>query len=250
TRRWFSVPSRGEAVHAADLEARAVEVSREGTTITLAPSPLAEALGGALELQMIGEIFAENALAAAAATLAAGVPGEAVARGLASCPRSRGRFELLARRPTVAVDYAHTPDALARTCDTARRLAGDRAVIMVFGAGGDTDPGKRAPMGEAAGSRADLVILTTDNARGEDPAAIAAALEVGCRRGGRARVVIELDRARAIERALAEAGEDDVIVIAGKGHEEGQTIAGVTAAFSDHEVVATLLGAAPRERST
>ena len=232
-RVWYGAPSRGPMLTAPALAAASIAVSAEGTSIALEPSPLADALGGRLEVAMIGAIFAENALAAAAAALACGVPGAAVRRALAGCPPLRGRFEVVHRRPLVAIDYAHSPDALARTMATARALAGEGRVIAAFGAGGGADPGKRGPMGAAVGDAADLAIVTSDNPRGEDPAAIAAALAGGAA-GRRAEVRVELDRRRAIAAALAAAGAGDVVVIAGKGHE--------ALPASDHEVVAALVG--------
>ena len=244
-RLWFGVASRGPALRGEDLAARRVEVTPMGTRVTLEPSPLAEALGGVLELALVGEVFAENALAAACATHAVGVDAAAIVRGFAGCPGVPGRFELFARGgPVVAVDYAHTPDALVRTCATARVLAGGGRVIVVFGAGGDTDPGRREPMGEAVGAAADLVIVTTDNPRHEDPRAIAAMLIKGIDRGGRARVLVEPDRGRAIALALQAAGRRDVVVIAGKGHETGQTIGDETLPFSDRDCLRGLLGLA------
>lgn len=242
-RLWFGVPSRGPALRGEDLAARDVEVTPHGTRVTLASSRLAEELGGVIELRLVGEVFAENALAAACAARAVGTPGSAIVRGLAGCAGVPGRFEVLARGgPVVAVDYAHTPDALVRTCATARRLAGEGRVIVVLGAGGDTDAGKRIPMGEAVGAAADLAVVTTDNPRHEDPRAIAAMLVAGIERGGRARIFEEADRGRAIELALAEAGPHDVVVVAGKGHETGQTIGGETLPFSDREELARRLG--------
>ena len=241
-RLWFGVPSRGPALRDEHLAARSVELSPAGTRIELRPSALAEALGGSLELALVGEVFAENALAAACAAHAVGAPGAAIRAGLAGCPGVAGRFEVFQRSPVVAVDYAHTPDALVRTCATARALAGSGRVIVVFGAGGDTDSGKRGPMGAAVGAAADLAVVTTDNPRGEDPRAIAAALIAGLEQGGRARVLEEPDRARAIARAIELARAGDVVVIAGKGHETGQTIAGETLPFSDRDEVRALLG--------
>ncbi len=242
-RLWFGVPSRGPALRREDLAAARVEVSPAGTRVILAGSRLAEELGGVIELRLIGEVFAENALAAACAAHAVGVPGPAIVRGLASCAGVPGRFELVSRAgPLVAVDYAHTPDALTRTCATARALAGGGRVIVVFGAGGDTDAGKRGPMGEAVGAAADVAVVTTDNPRHEDPRAIAGMLVAGIERGGRARVIVEAERGRAIALALAEAGPQDVVVVAGKGHETGQTIGDTTLPFSDHEALGRLLG--------
>ncbi|MCA9691835.1 MAG: UDP-N-acetylmuramoyl-L-alanyl-D-glutamate--2,6-diaminopimelate ligase, partial [Myxococcales bacterium] len=159
---------------------------------------------------------------------------------VAACPVVPGRFEVLARSPAVAIDYAHTADALARILDTARRLT-DGRVIAVFGAGGGADSAKREPMGEAVGARVDLAYVTSDNPRDEDPATIAGAVAAGCERGGRARVIVELDRAAAITQALAEAHARDVVVIAGKGHETGQEIRGEVLPFSDRELVRALV---------
>lgn len=235
-RLWFAAPGRGPRLRDADLEAERFEIGPDGTHVVLQPSPTASALGGALHTRMVGEVFGENAMAAALAGLAAGLPADAVVRGIAACPVVPGRFEVVvhgAGRPTVAVDYAHTPDALARTCATARALAGAAGrVIVVFGAGGGASPDKRGPMGEAVGVAADRVVVTSDNPRDEDPAAIAAMLVEGLR-GGRAGWMIELDRARAIAAAIADAGAGDVVVIAGKGHEDGQLVRGERRPFSD-----------------
>ncbi len=245
-RRWFSAPSRGEGLRPADLEAAEVALHPTGTTIRLVDSPTAAALGGTLQTRLIGEVFAENALAAALAALAAGVPGDAVAAGIAACPPVPGRFEVIAHGPgeaTVAVDYAHTADALVHTCRSARLLAraGGR-VIAVFGAGGGATPSKRAPMGEAVGRAVDLAFVTNDNPRREDPRSIADALVEGLRLGGRARYVVELDRRAAIRRAIAEADPGDVVIITGKGHEEGQHIGGQTHPFSDRAVARACTG--------
>jgi UDP-N-acetylmuramoyl-L-alanyl-D-glutamate--2,6-diaminopimelate ligase len=181
-------------------------------------------------------------LAAALAALSLPLSPEAIRRGASEVRLVPGRFELVSREPLVAVDFAHTPDALARTADTARALAGQHRVIFVFGAGGGKDKPKREPMGRAAGERADYVIVTSDNPRHDDPAEIAAALASGARRGGRAHVRIELDRARAIQQAIELAKPGDVVVVSGKGHETGQTIGDVTTPFSDAEQVRLALG--------
>jgi UDP-N-acetylmuramoyl-L-alanyl-D-glutamate--2,6-diaminopimelate ligase len=242
-RLWFCAPGRGPRLHDAELEAESVAIDADGTRVRLRPSPVADRLAPEITVRMVGEVFAENALAAAAGALAAGIPGDAVVRGLAACPPVRGRFEVVHREPIVAIDYAHSPDALARTCDTARTLARGR-VIVVFGAGGESTPEKRRPMGVEVGARADLAIVTNDNPRREDPDAIAAAVADGVREGGRAELRTVLDRATAIHLALAEANAGDVVVIAGKGHEEGQVIGGETLPFSDADVVRRALGGA------
>lgn len=240
-RRWYGSPTRGTLRHTMQLAAAAVEVDADGTRVRLQPSPWAEALGGELRLRMVGEVFAENALAAAAAGLSAELAPEHVIDGLERCPPVAGRFEVLARDPCVVVDYAHGPDALVRTCDTARGLTRGRMVV-VFGAGGESTPSKRRPMGEVVGARADVAIVTSDNPRGEDPQAIADMLLTGLHAGGRAQVEVVLDRRLAIERALELAGPRDVVVVAGKGHETGQEVRGETLPFSDHDEIRRLLG--------
>jgi UDP-N-acetylmuramoyl-L-alanyl-D-glutamate--2,6-diaminopimelate ligase len=134
----------------------------------------------------------------------------------------RGRLEraaINAAGAPVYVDYAHTPDALTAACDALRPHVAGR-LILVFGAGGDRDPGKRAPMGAAACAGADVVIVTDDNPRGEDPAAIRAEVIAGCTKGAR-----EVgDRRAAIADAIAQAGAGDIVLIAGKGHEQGQIV--------------------------
>jgi UDP-N-acetylmuramoyl-L-alanyl-D-glutamate--2,6-diaminopimelate ligase len=243
-RRWFSVPSRGASLHAEDLAALEVRLGPGGTDIRLASSPLAEELGFVVKTRLVGRVFAENALAAVLSAIAAGVAPRAAAEGVAECPGVPGRFEVLAQEPLVVVDYAHTPDALARTCETARELAADDGgrVLVVFGAGGGRDATKRRPMGFEVGSRADVALVTTDNPRSESPDAIARAVAAGCRDGARARVTVLLDRRAAIECALAEARPGDVVVVAGKGHERGQAVGTETVPFSDVDVLRELLG--------
>lgn len=244
SRRWFAVPARGEPGHAPDLAATAVHVGAEGTRIELAPSALADELGGVLTTRLVGSVFAENALAALLGAVAAGVPPRDAQRGIAECAGVPGRFEVVAREPLVAVDYAHTPDALARTASTARELARarDGKVGFVFGAGGERDSLKREPMGFEVGSRADWVIVTNDNPRSDNAQGIADTVAAGCRRGARAHVTVHLDRREAIQRALERATPNDVLVVAGKGHERGQIIGKETLPFSDVEVIAELLG--------
>ncbi len=239
-RRYYAVSSRGEQLVPADLVARSVRLSSAGTHIELEPSETAEELGGALTTKLVGAVFAENALAAALAGLAGGVTAAHVASGLAACPVVPGRFEILNQDPVVAVDYAHTPDALVRTCETARSLARGK-VSVVFGAGGGRDVEKREVMGRAVGERADYAFITTDNPRHEDPAQIAEAVARGCRRGGRAYPRLVPDRREAIRQAIESARPGDVVVVAGRGHERTQQIAGIEQPFSDVEEVQRLL---------
>ena len=244
-RRYYAAPSRGPSLTPADLEAAGVELSPDGTRILLRESDTAAAFGGALSTQMIGAVFSENALAAALAGLAGGIAPAVVREGLANCPVVPGRFEVLDHgddRACVVVDYAHSPDALVHTCATARALTrpGGR-VLLVFGAGGDASSDKREPMGEVVGTGADWALVTNDNPRTEDPEQIAAMLVRGLERGT-AETAIELDRRRAIVRALEQSRAGDVLVIAGKGHETGQVVGNELRPFSDVEVVRGLLG--------
>ena len=185
-----------------------------------------------IELKLRGQFNVGNALAAAAAARALGVDEDAIKRGIAAVERVPGRFdEVDEGQPfTVLVDYAHTPGALESALGAARELARGR-VICVFGAGGDRDRDKRPLMGRVVAELADVAIVTSDNPRSEDPAAIAAAVVDGLE------LDVELDRRRAIERALDAASDGDVVVIAGKGHEQGQEIAGQKLPFDDREVV-------------
>ena len=205
----------------------------DGSTVALETDSGADET---IRLPLVGRFNVQNALAAAATALASGFGLDAVLAGLQTELVVPGRMErVTAGQPfTVLVDYAHTPEAVARLVDESRRLASGHRVLVVFGCGGDRDPMKRAPMGAAAAA-ADVVILTSDNPRSEDPAAIAAAAAIGLRSRG-ASYRVELDRRRAIRGALGEARANDVVVIAGKGHETGQDIAGVVTPFDDRVV--------------
>jgi UDP-N-acetylmuramoyl-L-alanyl-D-glutamate--2,6-diaminopimelate ligase len=142
---------------------------------------------------------------------------------------------------TVLVDYAHTPDALGRALAAARDIA-DGRVVVVFGCGGDRDAAKRPLMGEAAGRGADVVFVTSDNPRSEDPHEIAAAALAGVEAAG-ASATVELDRRSAVAAALRAAAPGDVVLVAGKGHESGQTTGGITVPFDDRVVAREALGA-------
>jgi len=240
TIRSYAVPSRGEVKGEPDIVATAVDVAWSGTRITCAVRD--PALPTEVRVRAIGEVYAENALAALLAAVAAGVAPAEAAAALAEAAPPPGRFEVVHERPYVVVDYAHSPDALARTVQIARKLTGKHRLFVVFGAGGKRDKAKRAPMGEAARS-ADHVILTTDNPRDEDPAVIADGLAAGL--VGHASVRTELDRRSAIALAIREAGPGDVVLVAGKGHETEQTIGRETRPFSDVDVAREALAARP-----
>ena len=188
------------------------------------------------DLQLHGRFNRENALAAAAAARALGASEHAIREGLAGVAGVPGRFESLDEgQPfTVVVDYAHTPDALATALRAARELARGR-VICVFGAGGDRDRDKRPLMGRVVDELADDGIVTSDNPRSEDSAAIAAAIAGGLE------LDVELDRRAAILRAIEGARPGDVVLIAGKGHEQGQEFADRTVPFDDREVARAAL---------
>ncbi|MES1173530.1 MAG: UDP-N-acetylmuramyl-tripeptide synthetase [Myxococcales bacterium] len=229
----YGVPSRGDAWASADVSARSVSVSLRGTRIELEPSARFPELPPTLQIRMVGEIFAENALAALTAALASGVPTAPAVAELAKIAPPPGRFQLVRERPAVIVDYAHTPDALSRTLATARALCAGQ-VSVVFGAGGGRDRSKRPLMGAAARA-ADRVYLTSDNPRFEDPLAIMSEIQAGL--AGHSSVVCEVDRARCIEQALRAAGPEDLLLIAGKGHEQDQESGGTRVAFSDEAIV-------------
>lgn len=240
-RLWYGVNTRGNFVEDPHLAASRVDITADGTRVTLADSALAATFNGVLSTKLVGAVFAENLLAAACAAHAVGIPADEIAANLAACPRPRGRFEVVHRDPLVAVDYAHTPDALARTCQTGRVLAGDNRLIVVFGAGGGRDTDKRGPMGRAVGEYADVAIITNDNPRNEDPQLIAAALLQGCREGGRAAATVTLDRREAIVEAVRRAKPGDCVLVTGKGHELDQEIANLKLPFDDVAVIRAAL---------
>jgi UDP-N-acetylmuramoyl-L-alanyl-D-glutamate--2,6-diaminopimelate ligase len=188
---------------------------------------------GGVETRLHGRFNQENVLAAAAVSRLLGLSGEAVQSGLRGIPGVPGRFESVDEgQPfTVLVDYAHTPDSLANVLRAARELTTGQ-LICVFGCGGDRDRGKRPEMGRIASELSDVAIVTSDNPRSEDPLAIIDEILAGVSED----VQVEPDRRAAIARAVEEAGERDVVVIAGKGHEQGQEFADRKLPFDDREV--------------
>ena len=229
--RTFGTAARGEQHMPIDVQITDVRLGWDGTFFVLtapryglAPQPFS--------VPTIGEVFAENATAAWLAAVCAGMPKDEAHVRLTSAKAPKGRFEVVHKEPYVVVDYAHTPDALERTLRTARTLC-KGSLTVVFGAGGERDRDKRAPMGVAA-CLADRIVLTSDNPRGEDPNAIAKESAKGTGPHGNCRV--ELDRRTAIELALDHAKHDDVIVIAGRGHELSQRIGDQDVPFDDSEV--------------
>ena len=228
---------------AADADWRATEVaaSLEGTGFRLR-SPAGSI---PVRLRLAGQFNVANALGALAAADALGIGLEAAVAGLEALAGVPGRFERVdAGQPfTVLVDYAHTPDSLDNLLRAARAVTQGR-VIVVFGCGGDRDRAKRPLMGEIAGRLADLAVVTSDNPRSEDPAAIVAQVAEGVARGaGPGGFLVEVDRRAAIRAALALAGPGDAVLLAGKGHEQGQEFAGGRKVpFDDRVVAAEELG--------
>jgi UDP-N-acetylmuramoyl-L-alanyl-D-glutamate--2,6-diaminopimelate ligase len=216
----------------ADIMARDPEFSLEGMRFTLhTPADKRE-----FHSPLVGPPHIYNTLAAVASGLALGYDIEVVTRALAKCTGAPGRFERVAHAGdfAVVVDYAHSDDALLNVLRTAREVTEGR-IITVFGCGGDRDGSKRAPMGEAAGSLSDVVILTSDNPRTEDPERILADAELGIQKTGKPYRKIA-DRREAIHQAVSQARAKDLVLIAGKGHEDYQIIGREVFHFDDKEV--------------
>ena len=195
-----------------------------------------------VRLPLVGDFNLENALAAAGAGWVLGLSLEEIARGLEKARPAPGRLERVPGGkgdPLVLVDYAHTPDALERALQALRPLA-ENQLVVVFGAGGDRDRGKRPLMGRAASRWADRVWITSDNPRSEDPLEIIDQILEGTREG-RAQVRTEPDRERAIEKALRESGPGDIVLIAGKGHEAVQVVGKERIPFLDSQVAGRFL---------
>jgi UDP-N-acetylmuramoyl-L-alanyl-D-glutamate--2,6-diaminopimelate ligase len=195
-----------------------------------------------VRLKLIGRHNVANALAASAAGIALGADLEPIAQALEGVVSVPGRLQRVpAGAPfDVLVDYAHTDDALANVLSALRPLARGR-VILVFGCGGDRDRTKRPRMARVAETWADAVIVTSDNPRGEDPLAIIAEILAGFSGPGRQKVQVEADRRSAIAAALEQAGPGDVVLIAGKGHENYQIIGHERRHFDDAETAGELL---------
>ena len=230
----------------APLRATIDEARPDGTrfTVTYQP-PQGSAVSFGVNLQMGGLFQVANALAAIGVALLRRVPTTAIVNGLEALAGVPGRFELVpapGRGFTVVVDYAHSPDGLENVLKSARALSPKR-LVCVFGCGGDRDPLKRPLMGRISADLADLTILTSDNPRSENPDAIVADILAGIEGGsGNTNVLSEVDRYAAIKTALCElARPGDLIVIAGKGHETGQTAAGKTIPFDDRQVAREVL---------
>jgi UDP-N-acetylmuramoyl-L-alanyl-D-glutamate--2,6-diaminopimelate ligase len=221
----------------ADVTARRVEHALEGMSFELVTPDGTRSLRSPL----VGRPHIYNILAAVATGLELGYSLDVISRAIESCAGAPGRFERVEHGGdfAVVVDYAHTDDALLNVLRTARDVARGR-IITVFGCGGDRDRSKRAPMGEAAGSLSDVVILTSDNPRTEDPEKILSDAEEGLRHTHKPYEKIA-DRREAIRRAILEARTGDLVLIAGKGHEDYQIIGRETFHFDDREVARAAL---------
>jgi UDP-N-acetylmuramoyl-L-alanyl-D-glutamate--2,6-diaminopimelate ligase len=198
-----------------------------------------------VELPLVGIHNLRNALAAAAAAHACGIGAAAIAEGLAAARPLTGRLEPVATDLgfPIFVDYAHTPEGLRAVLQSLERIT-DRRLIVVFGAGGDRDRGKRGAMGFAVGQLADVAVVTSDNPRSEDPVVIAEAVAAGVTAAG-GEPVVELDRRAAIAHALELADDRSLVLVAGKGHESTQTIGDRRIPFSDQVVIREEAGRVP-----
>jgi UDP-N-acetylmuramyl-tripeptide synthetase len=216
----------------ADVRALQFQLSAQGLEF-VAHTPLGHL---PITSSLVGKPHVYNILAAVATGLSLDFRLDTIARGTARCAGVPGRFEAvqLGQDFAVVVDYAHTQDALHRVLETARQLTSHR-LITLFGCGGDRDATKRAPMGETAARLSDVVIVTSDNPRTEDPEAIIQDIEVGLKRVGRPYSKI-VDRREAIHRAIDEGQSGDIVVLAGKGHETYQILKGGPIPFDDREV--------------
>lgn len=219
------------------ISAEDIRYSFSGTAFTL----VAPGIRTKVIFPLIGRHNLRNALAAAGVAVALGWPAEAIVAGLQSAQPLPGRLEPVEAgvRVSVLVDYAHTPDALEQVLSSLREV-GEFRFIVVFGCGGDRDPGKRAPMGEVVGRLADVPIVTSDNPRSEDPKAIIAQIMEGVRSSGNQRALVIPDRREAIAAALTMACDRCLILVAGKGHEQRQILNDGPVRFDDREVIREL----------
>lgn len=231
-----------------DVRAESIAADKAGIKGTLM-TPMGERT---FRSPLIGEVNIYNILSASAAAVSLGIDLDKVVEGIEGLERVPGRLEPVPnpRGLTLLVDYAHTPDALMKTLRDVKPLVKGR-LITVFGCGGDRDKGKRYEMGLVAGENSDLVFITSDNPRGENPLSIMEQIEKGAQksgldrvtrspnhRGGKSGYIMEVDRRVAIRRAVSEANKKDLVLIAGKGHEDYQIVGGERRHFDDREEAA------------
>jgi len=221
---------------APDVFAERIELSRTGSAFHIT-TPWG---AGEVQLPLLGRFNVSNALAALTAAGSAGVPFAELVERLRTIPEVPGRLERIpSERGLVFVDYAHTDDALRSVLQTLRDVAADKKITVVFGCGGNRDTTKRAPMGQVAARLADYAIITNDNPRREDPAIIAAEVARGFK--GSEHFEIVLDREQAIATAVDQLGDDEILLIAGKGHETYQEFSDTIVPFDDRRVARDLL---------
>lgn len=229
-----------EKVEASNLYAYARDIQNKNDGIEF----LLESSHGAaaIKLKLIGEFNIYNALACFCVLIENGVNFNHVVKRLEKLHTVAGRMELISqpKKPSVVIDYAHTPEALAQALSNVRKHASGK-IICVFGCGGDRDEGKRPLMAQAAEQLSDLVIVTNDNPRSESPEQIIADIQKGI--SNELQLIIETDRKQAIHQAINMAGEDDLVLIAGKGHENYQIIGERRIAFDDKKIALEVLGA-------
>ncbi len=237
---WRALPQRGRRITfglepGADICARTRELSAVGSRFLLEGR-----LGTAwVRVPLLGEFNVSNALAAISAAVSLGMPLDEAIDRLARAPAVPGRMEVLTERPcTVLRDYAHTPDALARAIEALRPLTRGRLLVL-FGCGGDRDPGKRPMMGHVAATLADCAVVTSDNPRTEDPDRIIDDIERGMGAVPHRRIT---DRAEAIRETLRDVEQEDVLLLAGKGHETYQVIGTTKIDFDERQIVAEAVG--------
>jgi UDP-N-acetylmuramoyl-L-alanyl-D-glutamate--2,6-diaminopimelate ligase len=219
-------------VNGGDVTATAIATTADGMTLSVA-TPWGS---GRLETRVVGTFNVANLLGTLGVLLASDVPLAAALDAMTTIEPPPGRMQRLGggSAPLVVIDYAHTPDALEKVLAALRPAVGaGGALVCLFGCGGDRDPGKRREMGRIAASLADRVVVTSDNPRSEDPASIAMAIAEGVRDAGNRHWRLEIDRGKAIDQAVASARAGDVVLLAGKGHEDYQETNGVRTAFSD-----------------
>lgn len=221
-----------------DVYASRMALTRTGSTFVITHGTQQ----ASVSLPLLGAFNVENALVSVGLLLCDGVNLEHAAAGLAAMRPIPGRMEVVGheRDVTVVVDYAHTPDAIASVLGAVGEMAFDRTIV-VLGAGGDRDQGKRAAMGSAAARGADITIVTTDNPRSEDPVAIARVVQEGALSARASDVRVVIDRREAIDAAIRTASAGDVVLVLGRGHEPDQEVAGVMYPFDDRAVARAVL---------
>lgn len=216
----------------ADIMAKNIEFTVNGAIFDC-KTPLGEVK---INLQMTGLFSIYNALAALAVGIGENIPLDICIKALESTKSVAGRFEVVEREPLIIVDYAHTPDGLSNVLEAARKIVpANGKLICVFGCGGDRDATKRPKMGKIAEDLADIVIITSDNPRSEDPQQIITDILTGIKSLNAQKISVEIDRRSAIEQAIRNSNVNDVIVIAGKGHEDYQILKDKTIHFDDRE---------------